>query len=161
MTLYLSSHKLWILTELIIMISLSHDLVTLSHDYYFTCIEGNCQIRVVKQKNIFTLKCFHNSTSVTPGADPGEGGPGGQDPPPPFGAPPFFIKREKTLRVCAQKRRILVLNSYSDSSLSEILYLPLQCHHVLPNYVRGLFKQKHGTTISSRQGIGSYTLILY
>ena len=32
------------------------------------------------------------------------GGPGGQDPPPPpFGGPPNFIKREKTLRVCAHE----------------------------------------------------------
>ena len=41
------------------------------------------------------------------------GGPGGQDPPP-FGGPPNFIKREKTLRVGARKCRILVLNSYPD-----------------------------------------------
>ena len=46
-------------------------------------------------------------------------------PPPPFGVPPNFIKREKTPRACARKHRVLVLNSYPDSPLSEILYLPL------------------------------------
>ena len=45
--------------------------------------------------------------------------------PPPFGGPPNFIKREKTSRACARKRRILVLNSYPDPPLSEILYPPL------------------------------------
>ena len=43
-------------------------------------------------------------------------------PPPPLWVHPNFIKREKTLRVYARKRRILVLNSYPDPSLSEILY---------------------------------------
>ena len=55
------------------------------------------------------------------GADPGGGGYWGSGPPPPFGGPPNFIKREKTSRVCAQIRRVLVLNTY----LSEILYPPL------------------------------------
>ena len=58
------------------------------------------------------------------GADPGGGGPGGQDPPP-FGGPPNFIKKEKMARACARKLRILVLNSYPDPPLSEILYPPL------------------------------------
>ena len=38
----------------------------------------------------------------------------GSGPPPPFGGPPNFIKREKILCVCVRKRRILVLNSYPD-----------------------------------------------
>ena len=42
------------------------------------------------------------------------GGPGGQDPPPPFGGPLNFIKRGKTSGACARKRRDLVLNSYPD-----------------------------------------------
>ena len=37
------------------------------------------------------------------------GGPGGQDHSPPFGGPPNCILRGKTSRMCAQKRRILVL----------------------------------------------------
>ena len=65
------------------------------------------------------------------GADPGGGGPGGPDPPP-FGGPPNFIKREKTSRACARKCRILVLNSYPDPPLSEILYPPLGVCEVLP-----------------------------
>ena len=48
-----------------------------------------------------------------------------QGPHPPFGGPPNFIKREKTPRVCARKSRVLVLNSYPDPPLSEILYPPL------------------------------------
>ena len=50
------------------------------------------------------------------GADPGGGGSwgSGPPPPPPFGGPPNFKKREKTLRACAQKCRVLVLNSYPD-----------------------------------------------
>ena len=40
------------------------------------------------------------------GADSGGGGLGGQD--------PHFIKKGKTLHLCALKRHILVLNSYSD-----------------------------------------------
>ena len=55
------------------------------------------------------------------------GGPGGQDthPPPLFGGPPSFIKREKTSRACARIGHILVLNSYADPPLSKILYPPL------------------------------------
>ena len=51
-------------------------------------------------------------------------GPGGQDPTPPhpFGGPLNLIKREKTLRTCVGKCRVLVLNSYPDPPLSEILY---------------------------------------
>ena len=48
---------------------------------------------------------------------------------PPFGGPPNFIKREKTSRACARKGRILVLNSYLDPPLSEILYPPLARGH--------------------------------
>ena len=62
---------------------------------------------------------------ISSGADPGGGGPGGQDPPP-FGGPPNFIKKEKMARACARKLRILVLNSYPDPPLSEILYPPLK-----------------------------------
>ena len=39
---------------------------------------------------------------------------GVRTPPPPFGGPPNFIKREKTTSACAGKRHILVLNSYLD-----------------------------------------------
>ena len=46
-------------------------------------------------------------------------------PPPPFGGPPNFIKKGKMARACARKLRILVLNSYPDPPLSEILYPPL------------------------------------
>ena len=56
------------------------------------------------------------------------GSPGGQDPPPPFGGPPNFIKMEKKHCTCARKEcRISVLNSYPDPPppLSEILYPPL------------------------------------
>ena len=43
------------------------------------------------------------------------GGSWGSGPPPPFGGPPNFIKREKkTLRACDRKRRVLVLNCYLD-----------------------------------------------
>ena len=49
---------------------------------------------------------------------------------PPFGGPPNFIKREKTSRVCARMAHILVLNSYSDPPLSEILYPPLSASAV-------------------------------
>ena len=66
---------------------------------------------------------------VTTGGSRGGGGVRGvrgvRTPPPPFGGPPNFIKREKTSRVCARKYRILVLNSYPDPLLSEILYPPL------------------------------------
>ena len=48
------------------------------------------------------------------GSRGGGGGPWGQDPPPPFGGPPNFIKKEKMLRACARKHRVLVLNSYPD-----------------------------------------------
>ena len=44
-------------------------------------------------------------------------------PAPHFGVPPNFIKRENMYPY--QKRRILVLNSYPDPPLSEILYPPL------------------------------------
>ena len=53
------------------------------------------------------------------------GGPWGQDPPPFWGAPKLHKEVKKTLRACARKRRILVLNSYPDPPLSEILYPPL------------------------------------
>ena len=50
-------------------------------------------------------------------ADQGGGGPGG---------PPNFKKRGKTSPTCAQKRSILVLNSYLDPTPpSDILYPPL------------------------------------
>ena len=53
------------------------------------------------------------------GADPGVcvcvgGGGSWGSGPSHFGGPPNFIKREKTLRTCAQKRHVLVLNSYPD-----------------------------------------------
>ena len=53
-------------------------------------------------------------------------------PPPPFGGPPNFIKRNKTSRVCAQKRRVLVLSIYPDPPppLSKILYPPLQLNAI-------------------------------
>ena len=38
----------------------------------------------------------------------------GLPPPPPFGGPPNFIKREEMARACARKLRILVLNSYPE-----------------------------------------------
>ena len=60
---------------------------------------------------------------ILAGADPGGGSWGSG--PPPFGGPPNFIKREKMARACAQKLRVLVLNSYPDPPLSEILYPPL------------------------------------
>ena len=61
---------------------------------------------------------------------------GSGPPPPPFGGPPNYIKREKTSRMCAQKCRVLVLNSYADPlpPLSEILYLPL---NVMGHYLTG------------------------
>ena len=61
--------------------------------------------------------------ALFPGADPGGGSWGSG--PPPFGGPPNFIKKEKMARACARKLRILVLNSYPDPPLSEILYPPL------------------------------------
>ena len=44
------------------------------------------------------------------------------------GGPPNLIRRERTLRVCTRISHVLVVNSYPDSSLSEILglYLPLK-----------------------------------
>ena len=56
------------------------------------------------------------------GADPGKGVLGGQDPP--FGQPQNFKKREKRC-ACTRMWHILVVNSYPDLPLSEILYLPL------------------------------------
>ena len=59
------------------------------------------------------------------GADPGGGGVLGVRtiPPPPFGGPPNFIKRDKMARVTP---RFSILNSYPDPPpLSEILYPPL------------------------------------
>ena len=43
------------------------------------------------------------------GVDPGGGGRGVRTPPPSFGGPPNFIKKEKTLCVFARKHCILVL----------------------------------------------------
>ena len=57
---------------------------------------------------------IHVIHSHIPGADPGGGVLGVRTPPPHFGGPPNFIKREKTLRVGARKCRVLVLNSYPD-----------------------------------------------
>ena len=71
---------------------------------------------------VFLLFCLS-----FPGADPG-GGSSGSGTPPPFGGPLNIIKREKTLRMCARKSRVLVLNSYPDPPpppLSEILSSPL------------------------------------
>ena len=59
------------------------------------------------------------------GADPGGGVLGVRTPPPPFGGPPNFIKREKMSRACARMGHILVLKSYADRPLSKILYPPL------------------------------------
>ena len=64
-----------------------------------------------------------NLTRLNSGADPGGGG-GLEVRTPPFGRPPNFIKREKT-SLSARKRRILVLHSYPDPPLSEILSPPL------------------------------------
>ena len=57
------------------------------------------------------------------GADPGGGSWGSG--PPPFGGHLNFIKRGKTSCACARKGRDLVLNSYPDPPLSQILYPPL------------------------------------
>ena len=43
----------------------------------------------------------------------------------PIGGPSNLMKREKTLHALTRIQRILVVNSYLDSPLSEILYLPL------------------------------------
>ena len=43
----------------------------------------------------------------------------------PFGGPPNFIKRGEMFCVCARMAHVLVLNSYADPHLSEILYPPL------------------------------------
>ena len=78
---------------------------------------------------IYTLPCPFPWPYHLPKAGAQEriqgGGPGGQDPPP-FGGPPNFIKKEKMARLCARKLRILVLNSYPDPPLFEILYPPLE-----------------------------------
>ena len=42
-----------------------------------------------------------------------------------FWGPPKFLKRGKTLHTCMRKCRVLVLNSYPNPPLSEILYPPL------------------------------------
>ena len=56
----------------------------------------------------------------------GGGGLGGQNhPTTPFGGPQNFIKREKMLPACTQISHVLVLNSYPDPPLFEILYPPL------------------------------------
>ena len=65
---------------------------------------------------------YKHTLSVS-GADPGGGSWGSG--PLPFDGPPNFIKREKRSRARARKRHILVLNSYPDTPLSEILYPPL------------------------------------
>ena len=75
--------------------------------------------------NLFTTLDNGQITRERAGADPG-GGVLGVRTPPPFGGPPNFIKREKTSRACARKGRVLVLNSYLDPPLSEILYPPLK-----------------------------------
>ena len=80
-----------------------------------------CSVSNVFENNIYEVK-INMYPVLDQGRIQGRGRPGGQDPP--FGGPPTFIKREKALRVCARKRRILVLNSYPDP-LSEILYPPL------------------------------------
>ena len=74
-----------------------------------------------------------------------QGGPRGQDPPPPFGGPPNFIKREKMLCVCAQMQHILVVNSYPEPPLSEIPYLPL-------NMYRLMYRPIYGQNISLQIG---------
>ena len=48
------------------------------------------------------------------GGGGGGGGSWGSGLPTPSGGPPNFIKREKTSRAWARKRRVLVLNSYPD-----------------------------------------------
>ena len=66
-------------------------------------------------------------TAPLSGADLGRGrGSSGvrTAPPPPFGGHPNFIKREKALIVCARKHHFLVLNTYRDHLISEILYPP-------------------------------------
>ena len=60
------------------------------------------------------------------GADPGGGSWGSGPPPPPFGGPLNFIKREKMLRTCARKHRILVLNSYVDPPFLKSCIRPCQ-----------------------------------
>ena len=80
-------------------------------------------------RSTFINENFFSSFFFT-GAVPGGGGLGDQDPPPhthnPFGGPPNFIKRGITSCMCTQIRHILVVNSYPDPSISNILYLPLE-----------------------------------
>ena len=42
--------------------------------------------------------------------------------------PPNYVKKEKTLRMCMQKHPVLVLNSYPEPPVSEILYPPLTAY---------------------------------
>ena len=66
----------------------------------------------IDRDEIISPELFFSTSSYvwSRGGSRGGRGPGGQDPP--FGGPPNFIKREKTLCVCAKKRRVLVHNSY-------------------------------------------------
>ena len=66
--------------------------------------------------------------------------------------PPPFKKREKTLRVCARKRHILVLNSYPDPPLSEILYPPLPLIRISPPMIPiDLFRILHLNALPLRE----------
>ena len=58
--------------------------------------------------------------NVQSGADPGGGSWGSA----PLGGPLNFIKREKTLRVCTRKHRVLVLNSYPDRTFPKSCIRP-------------------------------------
>ena len=92
-------------------------------------VQVTLKSRSVSFRNVVNLYAICVYIFIIAGADTRGGGPGGQDPP--FWGPPNFIKREKTSRVCARMARVLVLNSYADPPLSEILYPPLHCmHHV-------------------------------
>ena len=57
--------------------------------------------------DIIRMALAYSAPWLDTGADPG-----GQDPPPPFGETPMFIKRKKLPRICARKHHVLVLNKF-------------------------------------------------
>ena len=71
------------------------------------------------------MKGLCGTVNQITGADTGGGGDLGVRTAP-FGVTPKLHKEGKNMsRVCARMAHVLVLNSYADLSLSEILYPPL------------------------------------
>ena len=82
------------------------------------------------KKYMHCSACRLNALHGQTGRIQGGGVLGVRTPPLPFGGPPNFIKREKTLRVCTRKRRVLVLNSYPDPPFPKSCIRPWSGHEV-------------------------------